>query len=265
MDLHSRQFSLAGIRIDALEHGDLIHLVTRAKSTGNNLLVLHHNLHSLHLYCTNADFRAAYSQATWVYIDGMPVVWCSQLAGLPVTRKHRITFLESFDLILDAAEQYGWRVFYLGSAAEELTKGIALLRSRHPRLAIEGHHGFFSKSGGESDEVAAKINEFGADVLFVGMGMPLQETWLAEHSWKIRASAILTSGATLDYVTGHAYRPPAWVGPLGLYGVFRLFADPKRLWRRYLIEPLFLTRDLAIPLLWQRMRKHARHRGSEVI
>jgi N-acetylglucosaminyldiphosphoundecaprenol N-acetyl-beta-D-mannosaminyltransferase len=195
----------------------------------------------------------------------MPVVWCSQIAGLPVTRKHRITFLESFDLILAAAAQYGWRVFYLGSAAEELTKGIALLRSRHPHLAIEGHHGFFSKSGGESDEVVAKINAFGADVLFVGMGMPLQEMWLAEHSSKIRASAILTSGATLDYVTGHAYRPPAWVGPLGLYGVFRLFADSRRLWRRYLIEPFFLTRHLAIPLIRQRMQKYARHRRSEVI
>lgn len=254
-DLQSRRLSLAGIRIDALERGDLIHLMHRAKATDDNLLILNHNLHSLHLYCTNAKFRQVYSKASWVYIDGMPIVWCSQLAGLPVTRKHRITFLDSFDSVLAEAELHGWRVFYLGSAPEVLTEGIELLRSRHPLLPIAGHHGFFPKNAQENDEVIAKINEFQTDILFVGMGMPIQEMWLAEHYSKIEASAIMTSGATLDYVTGHAYKPPAWVGPLGLYGIFRLFSDPKRLWRRYLIEPIALAKHLALPLVRQRLQK----------
>ena len=253
-DLHSRRLSLAGIRIDALERGDLIHLLHRAKATKDNLLILNHNLHSLYLYCTNAKFRRVYSEASWVYIDGMPIVWCSQLAGLPVMRKHRITFLDSFDPILAEAELHGWRVFYLGSAPEVLTEGIELLRSRHPRLTIEGHNGFFAKNEGESDKVIAQINEFRSDILFVGMGMPILETWLAEHYSKIQSSAIMTSGATLDYVTGHAYKPPAWAGPFGLYGVFRLFSDPKRLGRRYLLEPIALAKHLALPLLRQRLR-----------
>jgi N-acetylglucosaminyldiphosphoundecaprenol N-acetyl-beta-D-mannosaminyltransferase len=142
----------------------------------------------------------------------------------------------------------------LGSAPEVLAAGVPELRNRFPKLAIDGHHGFFAKDGNESDDVIAKINDFAPDILFVGMGMPIQEMWLAEHSSKIRASAILTSGATLDYVTGHAYRPPAWAGPLGLYGVFRMFSDPKRLWRRYLVEPIMLTKHLAIPLIRQRMQ-----------
>jgi N-acetylglucosaminyldiphosphoundecaprenol N-acetyl-beta-D-mannosaminyltransferase len=254
-DPHARHLSLVGVRIDALEHGDLIDLVERAKSTKTKLLILNHNLHSLHIYFTNPNVRAAYAKASWIYIDGMPVVWCSRLAGLPVTRRHRITFLESFDSILVEAERYGWRVFYLGSAAKELTAGIALLRSRHPHLTIDGHHGYFSNSRTECDEVIAQINDFGADILFVGMGMPIQEMWLAEHFSRIHASAMLTSGATLDYVTGHAYRPPAWTGPLGLYGIFRLFAHPRRLWRRYLIEPILLTKYLALPIIRQRMRK----------
>lgn len=254
IDLHSRRLSLAGIRIDALEHSDLIQMMESAKSTNNKLLILNHNLHSLHLYCTDASFREAYSKASLVYIDGIPVVWCGQLAGLPVKRKHRITFLDSFNATLGEAERNGWRVFYLGSAADVLTEGIALLRARHQRLIIEGHHGFFAKNGRENDQVIAQINGFGADLLFVGMGMPIQEVWLAEHLSKIQASAILTSGATLDYVTGHAYRPPAWVGPLGLYGVFRMFSQPRRLWRRYLLEPIVLTMHLAFPLIRQRLR-----------
>jgi N-acetylglucosaminyldiphosphoundecaprenol N-acetyl-beta-D-mannosaminyltransferase len=253
IDVHSSQMSLAGIRIDALEQPDLMRLLKLAKSNNDKLLVFNHNLHSLHLYCTDANIRAAYSKASLVYIDGIPVVWCGQLAGLPLMRKHRITFLDSFNAILGEAERNGWRVFYLGSAADVLTTGIALLRTQHPNLTIEGHHGFFAKSGRESDQVIAQINRFGADLVFVGMGMPIQEIWLAENLSRIQASAILTSGATLDYVTGHAYRPPAWVGPLGLYGVFRLFSQPRRLWRRYLIEPIFLTMHLAFPLIRQRL------------
>ena len=257
-DLNSSRLSLAGIRIDAIEHGDLIHVLQRAKSADDKLLILNHNLHSLHLYFTNAKFREAYSNASWVYIDGMPIVWCSKLAGLPVMRKHRITFLDGFGSILTEAERHGWRVFYLGSAPEVLTAGIELLRSRHQRLTIEGHHGFFAKNEPESDEVIARINDFQTDILFIGMGMPIQETWLAEHYSKIEASAIMTSGATLDYVTGHAYKPPAWAGSLGLYGIFRLFSDPKRLWRRYLIEPISLMKHLALPLVRQRLRKQVR-------
>jgi N-acetylglucosaminyldiphosphoundecaprenol N-acetyl-beta-D-mannosaminyltransferase len=262
-DLHSRQLALAGIRIDALEHEDLLLLMDQAKSADHNLLVLHHNLHSLFLYCTNASFRKAYSKASWVYIDGMPIVWCGQFAGLRVNRKHRITFLECFDSILGEAERRGWRVFYLGSAPEVLTTGLALLRSQYPRLTIEGHHGFFVRSGEQNDEVVTRINDFGADILFIGMGMPIQELWLAEHFSKLKASAILTSGATLDYVTGHAYRPPAWAGPIGLYGVCRLFSDPKRLWRRYLVEPIVLARHLTLPLIRQRWGRQSEHIPDE--
>jgi glycosyltransferase involved in cell wall biosynthesis len=70
----------------------------------------------------------------------------------------------------------------------------------------------------------------------------------------MKASAIFTSGATLDYVTGHAYRPPAWAGSIGLYGIFRLFSDPRRLWRRYLVEPFVLMVHLTLPLIRQRLR-----------
>jgi len=170
---------------------------------------------------------------------------------LPVRSEHRITFLDSLKIILRNAEQCGWRVFYLGSLPEVITRGLDLIKQEYPQLKISGHHGYFAKNGFGSDEVISKINNFGADILFVGLGMPLQEGWLAEHQSKISASAILTCGATLDYITGHAYRPPTWVGPLGLYGIFRLVSDPKRLWKRYLVEPIILLKHIFFPLLRQ--------------
>ena len=173
-----------------------------------------------------------------------------------VTALDRITFLDSFGEMLSEASQNGWRVFYLGSSEQVLTEGLVLLREQHPNLKIAGRHGFFEKVGPESDLVISQINEFKTDVLFVGMGMPVQETWVAEHLEKMNVSAVLTSGATLDYITGHAYRPPAWAGPLGLYGVFRLFSDPGRLWRRYLLEPIVLVKCLSFRLVRQRIGRN---------
>jgi N-acetylglucosaminyldiphosphoundecaprenol N-acetyl-beta-D-mannosaminyltransferase len=256
IDSHARCFALAGIRVDAIRRCDLIELVKQAIELKDRLLILNHNLHSLYLYETDPKFAEIYSKASWIYIDGIPVVWLGRLAGLPVTASDRITFLDSFGEMLSEASQNDWRIFYLGSSEQVLTEGLALLRKQHPNLKIAGRHGFFEKVGPESDLVISQINEFKTDVLFVGMGMPIQETWIAEHLEKMNVSAVLTSGATLDYITGHAYRPPAWAGPLGLYGVFRLFSDPGRLWRRYLLEPIVLVKCLSFRLVRQRIGRN---------
>jgi N-acetylglucosaminyldiphosphoundecaprenol N-acetyl-beta-D-mannosaminyltransferase len=256
MDLCSRQLSLGGIRIDALEQPDLIQLVERAKRTKDKLLILNHNLHSLYLHEKNAVFRALYKQASYVYIDGLPVVWLGQMAGLPLTTSHRMTFIDCFDSILEDASERNWRIFYLGSTEAVLAKALRMLRERHKKLIISGRNGFLPICPAEVDDVIAEINRFGADILFVGMGMPIQEMWLNEHQAKLCVSAILTSGGTLDYLVGHAHRPPAWAGKLGLYGLFRLLFDPRRLWRRYLIEPIIVAKTLAPRLLRQRLSIH---------
>jgi N-acetylglucosaminyldiphosphoundecaprenol N-acetyl-beta-D-mannosaminyltransferase len=250
--------SLAGIHVDALRREELLQIVGSAIGDKSRLLILNHNLHSLYLYLTLNDFRALYLQASWVYIDGMPVVWFCRLAGLPLLSEHRITFLDCFDAILAHAQDHGWRIFYLGSSAEVLAEGLTLLRERYPRLIIEGRNGYLSNAAAERDGVISEINSFGADVLFVGMGMPLQERWIAENISRVEASSVITCGATMDYITGHTYKPPAWAGPLGLYGVLRLFHDPRRLGKRYLLEPIVLLRRLSIPILRQRFTSRKR-------
>jgi N-acetylglucosaminyldiphosphoundecaprenol N-acetyl-beta-D-mannosaminyltransferase len=251
LDLHHRQFSLDGIRIDGLNHNQLLSLIDDARVSQRRLLILHHNLHSLYLHETDPSFASAYKHASWAYIDGMPVVWLGRALGLPLTSADRITFLDCFEAILAESAKRGWRVFYLGSSEESLIKGITLLRHRHPDLVIEGRNGFFLKHGTPSHEIVQAINEYRPDIVFVGMGMPVQETWLAKYFSMLDTSAVLSSGATMDYISGYAYKPPRWAGRLGLYGVFRLFLDPKRLWRRYLIEPIFLLRVLSPRLLRQ--------------
>ena len=250
----SAQYLLAGIRIDAITRQDLLDTLDEAREQRQKRLILNHNLHSIYLYLTSPEFRAVYALAADVYIDGMWVLWMARLAGLPLEPEQRITFLDCFEDMLSHAEAKSWRIYYLGSSAEVLSEGVDLLRSRYPQLHVAGHHGYVSMGGEDTAEVIREINAFRPDILFVGMGMPLQEFWIARNLPFLEVTGVLTCGATLEYMTGHTYRPPAWAGPLGLYGIMRMLHDPKRLWRRYLYEPMVLSRKLFLPILKQRHR-----------
>jgi N-acetylglucosaminyldiphosphoundecaprenol N-acetyl-beta-D-mannosaminyltransferase len=99
------------------------------------------------------------------------------------------------------------------------------------------------------------IRQHNPDVLIVGMGMPRQERWLLANHDKLAAPVLLTSGAAIDYVAGEIPTPPRWLGPLGLEWLYRLASEPRRLWRRYLLEPWFAV-ALFVRDLW-RLRKGA--------
>jgi N-acetylglucosaminyldiphosphoundecaprenol N-acetyl-beta-D-mannosaminyltransferase len=253
-DLYSQPLSFFGVPVHALRLCDLLEIVERVYVTRRQVIILHHNLHSIYLYKTNLAVKDAYSIASWIYIDGLPIVWMGRATGLSLTTKHRITFLESFEIILSVAESRGWRVYYLGSTNSVLANGLSLLRERFPKLTISGRDGFFPKNERGSQEVIAEINQSNADILFVGMGMPTQEIWLSKYHSQLRVPAILTSGATLEYVTGDSYRPPAYLGALGLYGISRLISDPKRFWRRYLVEPFQLMKHCSSYEVRRRLR-----------
>lgn len=249
------QHSLGEIRVDALKKQDLIQIFDRAIAFEQKILVLHHNLHSMYLYATMREVRDLYGKADWIYIDGMPVVWMSRAVGLPVSVSHRITLLDYFDEFLEEASRRNWRVYYLGGTEEVLQQGLDILKRRLPNLAISGRSGYFEHSPEVSRDVISKINDFRPDILFVGMGMPLQERWLANSYQQLSHCVVLTCGTTLSYVTGDSFRPPAWAGKLGLYGIIRLLSEPKRLWRRYLVEPFCVLGFLAPGITRQLLRR----------
>jgi N-acetylglucosaminyldiphosphoundecaprenol N-acetyl-beta-D-mannosaminyltransferase len=96
------------------------------------------------------------------------------------------------------------------------------------------------------------INEYQPDILYVGMGMPMQELWVKKNIHRINSKVIMLCGATIDYYSGFAKRAPEWLGKIGFEGVFRLLHDPKRLWRRYILEPIYILYRL---VLWKIKKK----------
>ena len=135
----------------------------------------------------------------------------------------------------------------LGSKQEILEDAVTRVRQRYPGIKVAGHHhGYFPKTGEESDRVVEHIRKASPDILFVGFGMPLQEEWIEANLDRLEARAILPCGSMIDYVAGRKGLAPSWMSNHGMEWLYRLFQEPGRLWKRYLLgNPLFFIRVIA--------------------
>ena len=238
-----------GIQVHPMEMHELHDAVAMVIREDEKCLVAHHNMHSLYLAQKEKqdDPRGGmlaryYGRARWTLMDGMSIVLLAKMHGFAVDRDHRIAYNQTLPHLLELANREGWRILYLGSSETVAREGGEILRQRFPGLALQTQHGFFrkEKAGAENQEVLAAIAAFRPHILFVGMGMPIQERWIEENFVELAANVIVPSGATLDYFAGALPKPPAWIGRIGLEWAYRLANEPRRLAFRYLGEPWFI-------------------------
>jgi N-acetylglucosaminyldiphosphoundecaprenol N-acetyl-beta-D-mannosaminyltransferase len=235
---------MLGITVNALSISRLNALIADAVTNNQSWIIGHHNLHSIYLYHHDSKMRAFYAKADYTHVDGMALVFLGRLLGLPLKREHRVTYADWIDPLMSEAAQQGWRVFYLGSKPGVAEQGAGSIHQKFPSLQIATADGYFNADSDseENRAVLAAINAYQPHLLMVGMGMPRQEHWILDNLEKIPANAILPCGACMDYVAGAIPTPPRWTGRWGLEWLFRLIAEPRRLWQRYLVEPWFLLR-----------------------
>ena len=159
---------------------------------------------------------------------------------------HRFTPPDWIDQLCQSAVDEQWTLFFLGSEPGVAKLAGEKLIARHPGLKIDSHHGYFDHFGSENEFVLDRINQSGAQVILVGMGMPLQERWIKRNKRQIQNSFVfLPVGALFNYVAGTVRRGPHWLTDHGFEWLTRLFFEPKRLWQRYLIgNPIFFARLL---------------------
>jgi len=157
--------------------------------------------------------------------------------------------------VCNLAQEHRFRVFFLGTKEVIIERAVARLQDLYSHLSVAGyHHGFFD----DDEAVVSIINHSYADILIIGMGMPLQERWILENHQQLDVQVILNAGSCFDFVAGSKRRCPRWMADHGMEWVFRLFQEPRRLWKRYLIGiPLFVFR-----VLRQRMGKVSRDDGE---
>lgn len=205
-------------------------------------VIANHNLHSLHLIRTEPRVAEFYARADLVQIDSTPLIAFGRLVGRGTRRKHRSTYLDWREHFWSLADRERWRVMFIGGAEGVADAAADRLRARHGRVELAVRSGYFDAAPGSGDNrrLVAEVTDFAPQVLLVGMGMPRQEIWIADHLDALPDCVVLNVGAAFDYEAGVQKAAPRWMGKAGLEWLYRLAVDPKRLFHRYCVEPWHL-------------------------
>lgn len=230
---------LMGIEVDPVTIPDLHDLIDKAVCEDRKVVIAHQNLHGAFLHARDPAMRKLAERAAAVHVDGMALIAWGRLLGHPLRREHRVTYIDWIYHLMALAAEHGWRVFYLGSRPDVAARGAVVLRQQYPTLDLVARQGFFdpTPAGIENSEVVAHIRRHRPHLLLVGMGMPRQERWILENMDDLSANVILPCGACIDYVAGELPVAPRWMARIGLEWLFRLMTEPRRLAKRYLVEP----------------------------
>ncbi len=241
--------SLLGAEMDQLTVASMLDFTARAVVEKRQAVVANHNLHSLYLYGREPQMRAFYATADRIEIDSVPLILWGRLLGYPLSRQNRLTYLDFREAFWSRAVAEGWRVMHVGGKPGLEGPAADAIRQRHPGLSLEARHGYFKTDGEENARVLKAIQDFAPDILLVGMGMPRQELWIQANREQLPPCVMFPVGAAFDYEAGAVYTPPRWTGQVGIEWLVRFLHDPKRLFTRYFVEPVFLVpaalRDLA--------------------
>ncbi|MDQ1154384.1 WecB/TagA/CpsF family glycosyltransferase [Brevundimonas sp. SORGH_AS_0993] len=250
---------LLGQAVDLVKPEEVMHHLQQAVAEGRKSLIANHNLHSLYLLTRRPELQTFYDRADMVEVDSTPLLWFSRALGLHSRPFHRCTYLDWRDHFWSLADRKAWRVLSVGGAPGVGEAAAAKLAARYPDAEIRTRHGYFEAAPGSADNAAvlAEIADFRPHILFVGMGMPRQELWIADHFDALPDCVVLSVGAAFDYEAGVQKAAPRWMGRAGIEWAYRLFHDPQRLFVRYCVEPWFL-----LPLIVADIRTALRRHGA---
>ena len=248
-----------GARVDATSYRDATDRILAWARSSASRYVCVASVNNVMLARRDPEFLRITNDADLVTPDGMPLVWALRWLGVPTATRVRGT-----DLVLSvlrAAAEAEVPVGLYGGDPEVLSALVERLRRRWPRLDVAYVHSppFRPATAEEDDRVVRDIAASGARILFVALGCPKQERWMAAHRGRVPA-VMVGVGAAFDFISGRKRQAPAAMQRAGLEWLFRLLSEPRRLWRRYLGQnPAFMAL-----LAWQLATRSGRAAGRWV-
>ena len=235
-----------GLRLARITVREFISEIMYAAKARSPLLTTYLNAHCSNIAARADEYRRILESADLLYADGKAVVWASRLLNSPIPE--RVSAGDFFIEFCNVCAEQRIHVYLLGSYPEVAERVSAFLGSHVPNLRIAGvRHGFIAPA--DEQAVISGINSSGADILIVGMGVPLQEKFVARHRDALEPPVIWCVGALFEYVGGYRKRAPVWVRKIGMEWFVRLALEPRRLWKRYILgNPRFVARVLKYTL-----------------
>jgi N-acetylglucosaminyldiphosphoundecaprenol N-acetyl-beta-D-mannosaminyltransferase len=235
------RYGVLGTWVDAVDPVRALDAIAGWIRQGQRRYVAFANVHGVIEGLDEPTTRRAFNEAGLTVPDGVPLVWLGRLLGHREVR--RVYGPDTVLRLGERAAQHGWSCYFYGGAPGVAERLASVLAERFPGLRVAGVHAppFRPLTEAEDAEEVSRINATRADLVFVGLGCPKQERWMAEHRSRLTAAVLLGVGAAFDFHTGRVRQAPRWMMGAGLEWLFRLIQEPRRLWRRYLVyNPRFL-------------------------
>jgi N-acetylglucosaminyldiphosphoundecaprenol N-acetyl-beta-D-mannosaminyltransferase len=190
----------------------------------------------------DSELREIHNRSGLTTPDGMPMVWASRWAGIRQAR--RVYGPDLMAAVMERGTAHGWRSYFLGGAPGVADQFAARIRSKNPDVQIVGCYSlpFRALSPAEDAALVDELNRAQPDIIWVGLGTPKQERWMASHLHLVAAPVLVGVGAAFDFGAGTVRQAPRWMQRSGFEWLFRLAMEPRRLWRRYVYNiPRFLV------------------------
>lgn len=192
-------------------------------------------------------FKEICENCELLLVDGHPLMWIAKLYGKPF--KEKICGSDLVPVLCDLASRKGYSVFFLGAAPGVAAKAAEIMQEQNPGLKIAGTYSppmGFENNTEELERINGILLDSKSDMLFVGMGVPKQDIFIYENMNKYKIPVSFSVGGTIDFIAGKQKRAPKWVSGIGFEWLYRLIKNPKRMFKRYIIDDMKILK-----LIWK--------------
>lgn len=236
---------ILGVPIDDLNMEEALErldrFVAEGRKTGKSHQVATVNADFVVKAARDVELRQILLGADMATADGMPLVWGARALGVPL--EGRVTGADLVPALAERAAQKDYSLYLLGAAPGIAARAAEILKERHPGLKIVGVKSPPKRSVAEmiekeeeTQKILDDIRAASPDFLLVAFGNPKQEKWISLYSKELSVPVMIGVGGTLDFIAGKTKRAPEWMQRTGLEWLFRLIQEPRRLWRRYVVD-----------------------------
>lgn len=229
--------------VDSLNMAEVLDRIDKLIQIKKNSYVVTPNVDHIVQLEKDSELQKVYKNADLILADGKPLIWISNYYKTPI--KEKVSGSDLFPLLCEMAGEKGYKMFFLGAAEGVAARAATNLKKRYSNLEVAGVYSppfGFEENEEEVEKILQMIIKSNVDILIVGLGAPKQEKFIFKYHDRLNVPISLGLGASLDFEAGNIKRAPKWMQKSGLEWLFRITQDPRRMFKRYIIDDIKIIR-----------------------